>query len=236
MKTAYLSIATILVAGTILGYSHDRGKSIKSNESRIAENQMIKTNNDSIKDSDALVNYSYFKELVEEVEIHRSNRLINLDEFHQKSKNTNTIILDTRSKSMYDLKHVKGAIHLNFSDFTAQELESLFSQYNGQETEILIYCNNNFYDSKATLKVVEPEFLFQDMAFVSKSADIVKISQFDVDEIIFNNQRTLALNIPTYINLYGYGYKNVYELNELVDVNDPRIIFEGSFDDDTIKN
>lgn len=236
MKTAYLSIATILVAGTILGYSHDRGKSIKSNESRVAENQMIKTNKDSIKDSDALVNYSYFKELVEEVEIHRSNRLINLDEFHQKSKNTNTIILDTRSKSMYDLKHVKGAIHLNFSDFTAQELESLFSQYNGQETEILIYCNNNFYDSKATLKVVEPEFLFQDMAFVSKSADIVKISQFDVDEIIFNNQRTLALNIPTYINLYGYGYKNVYELNELVDVNDPRIIFEGSFDDDTIKN
>ncbi|HMU95988.1 MAG TPA: rhodanese-like domain-containing protein, partial [Elusimicrobiota bacterium] len=39
---------------------------------------------------------------------------------------------------------------------------------------------------------------------------------------------TLALNIPTYINLYGYGYRNVYELNELVDVKDPRIEFEGS--------
>jgi hypothetical protein len=38
----------------------------------------------------------------------------------------------------------------------------------------------------------------------------------------------MALNIPTYVNLYGYGYQNVYELNELVNVNDPRIIFEGS--------
>ncbi|MGB0743834.1 MAG: hypothetical protein ACPGSB_04845, partial [Opitutales bacterium] len=38
----------------------------------------------------------------------------------------------------------------------------------------------------------------------------------------------MALNIPTYINLYGYGYRNVYELSELVDVNDPRIEFAGS--------
>lgn len=38
----------------------------------------------------------------------------------------------------------------------------------------------------------------------------------------------MALNIPTYINLYGYGYRNVYELHELVDVKDPRIEFEGT--------
>ena len=38
----------------------------------------------------------------------------------------------------------------------------------------------------------------------------------------------MALNIPTYINLYGYGYRNVYELDELVNVKDPRIHFEGS--------
>lgn len=30
-----------------------------------------------------------------------------------------------------------------------------------------------------------------------------------------NREITLALNIPTYLNLYGYGYKNVYELNEI---------------------
>ena len=38
----------------------------------------------------------------------------------------------------------------------------------------------------------------------------------------------LALNVPTYITLYGYGYRNVYELDELVQVTDPRIAFEGS--------
>jgi hypothetical protein len=38
----------------------------------------------------------------------------------------------------------------------------------------------------------------------------------------------LALNIPTFINLYGYGYRNVYELSELVSVHDPRLEFEGT--------
>jgi phage shock protein E len=31
----------------------------------------------------------------------------------------------------------------------------------------------------------------------------------------------LALNIQSFINLYGYGYRNVYELGEAVDMNDP---------------
>ena len=33
----------------------------------------------------------------------------------------------------------------------------------------------------------------------------------------------LALNIQTFINLYGYGYRNVRELDEVVDFNDPRV-------------
>ena len=45
-----------------------------------------------------------------------------------------------------------------------------------------------------------------------------------------NNERpvvrklvTLALNIQTFINLVGYGYRNVHELNEVIDFNDPRV-------------
>jgi hypothetical protein len=38
----------------------------------------------------------------------------------------------------------------------------------------------------------------------------------------------LALNVPTYVTLYGYGYRNVYELDELVKVSDPRVTFEGT--------
>jgi phage shock protein E len=33
----------------------------------------------------------------------------------------------------------------------------------------------------------------------------------------------LALNIPTFINLYGYGYRNIYELGDRLDMNDPRV-------------
>lgn len=33
----------------------------------------------------------------------------------------------------------------------------------------------------------------------------------------------LALNIQTFINLYGYGYRNVYELSEIVDFGDPEV-------------
>ncbi len=34
---------------------------------------------------------------------------------------------------------------------------------------------------------------------------------------------TVALNIQTFINLVGYGYRNVYELNDVVDFNDPAV-------------
>ncbi|MEM9668990.1 MAG: rhodanese-like domain-containing protein [Pseudomonadota bacterium] len=33
----------------------------------------------------------------------------------------------------------------------------------------------------------------------------------------------LALNIPTFVNLFGYGYMNVYELGELVSLDDERL-------------
>ena len=33
----------------------------------------------------------------------------------------------------------------------------------------------------------------------------------------------LALNVPTFINLVGYGYPNVYELADVVDFNDPAV-------------
>ncbi len=38
----------------------------------------------------------------------------------------------------------------------------------------------------------------------------------------------MALNVPTYVNLFGYGYRNVYELDELVNVRDSRVEFEGT--------
>lgn len=33
----------------------------------------------------------------------------------------------------------------------------------------------------------------------------------------------LALNVPTFINLYGYGYENIYELSGAYSIDDPEI-------------
>jgi len=40
---------------------------------------------------------------------------------------------------------------------------------------------------------------------------------------VITKMRPLALNIQTFINLVGYGYRNVRELNDVVDFNEPRI-------------
>lgn len=193
------------------------------------------------------VDYSAYGKLVQEVEKHRAKRLVSLDDFLNKSEEPNTIILDTRSKAMYDLKHIKGAIHLNFADFTQFALDEMLAQYDGRNTQILIYCNNNFTDIGNSIELNKLTVKDMDMAFVSKSAApertslIQKLrskpkpkssSSSSLERTLpQNNALTLALNIPTYINLFGYGYQNVYELNELVDVKDERIVFEGSFDD-----
>jgi tetratricopeptide (TPR) repeat protein len=158
----------------------------------------------------ALVNYDDFKNLVKEVEGHRNQRLVSFDEFLKMSKEKNTIILDTRSDFRYNRKHLKGATHLSFTDFTEENLRKLIPDPN---TKILIYCNNNF---KGDL-----------IDFASK----VKRPNSDGPEIeitLHQKPIMLALNIPTYINLYGYGYKNVYELDELVSVKDERVVFEGT--------
>lgn len=40
---------------------------------------------------------------------------------------------------------------------------------------------------------------------------------------IMTKRAPLALNIPTFINLYGYGYRKIYELGAIVDLYDPMV-------------
>lgn len=162
---------------------------------------------------EANVDFAYFEKVTAQAKKHRASRLIDFATFTTYSKDENTIILDTRSKRMYDKMHIKGAIHINFSDFTQQYLSEIIPDTN---TRILIYCNNNFYQ--------EPVFI---PAFVTKSyvPPIIETSEISLMPVKVN---TLALNIPTYINLYGYHYRNVYELHELVSSAHPNLEMEGT--------
>lgn len=152
----------------------------------------------------AKVDFDAYEKLVSEVKEHRKSHLVSLESFLKIAKEPNVIIIDTRSDAMYKSKHIKGAVHLNFSDFTQKNLARLIKS---KDTKILIYCNNN---------IDKDEDNFPTKAYVPAVSN--------------NNEKalTLALNIPTYINLYGYGYKNVYELDELVSTTDKRVKFEGT--------
>ncbi len=140
----------------------------------------------------SLVDYEGFEKLTEDVESYRKTRLVDLDTWLEMAEDENTIILDTRSQGGYNRKHIKGAEHLNFSDFADEKLAKVIPS---KDTRILIYCNNNIGGDPAEFMMKAPP---------------------------------LALNVPTFINLVGYGYTNVYELSELVQADDPRIEFEGT--------
>jgi rhodanese-related sulfurtransferase len=67
--------------------------------------------------------------------------LVSLNVFLKISKEENVVILDSRSDFRFNRKHLKGAIHLDFTDFTQENLLELIPDHN---TKILIYCNSNF--------------------------------------------------------------------------------------------
>lgn len=149
------------------------------------------------------IDYPGFVNLANDVRAIRQQRRIPIETFNEMARDKDTIILDTRSKAAFDATHVKGAIHLNFSDFTASKLAKVIPSKN---TRILIYCNNNFVVAKELMPQLE-----------SKGP-------------------RLALNIPTFVNLHGYGYKNVYELADALKVDDKRIELVGTqFESDHAK-
>lgn len=168
--------------------------------------------------SKAKVSFEDFKGLMTQVEAHRASRLIDFDTFLKMSKEPNVIILDSRSAFRFERIHLKGAKHLAFTDFTQ---ETLRKNIPSPDTKILIYCNNNFEGNEVdfTSKVIRitPVVLSKVSGSLTDSGFVAEAKPL-----------MMALNIPTYINLYGYGYHNVYELDELVNMNDPRAHFEGT--------
>lgn len=163
----------------------------------------------------AKVSFEDFKSIVAEVEPHRASRLIDFNTFLKMSKEPGTIVLDSRSTFRYERIHLKGAKHLSFTDFTQANLASVIPS---SVTRILIYCNNNFEGNQTDFatKIAAPPW--------GPGERISPATQFAAQ----TKPRMMALNVPTYINLYGYGYRNVYELDELVNVADSRVSFEGS--------
>lgn len=194
--TALLFLLVCLLFTTYFKRNEDGVRRVWNvNESRLSKLQTLWPLEKSKKFEH--IDYDGFENLTEMLNGYRKERLVYIDDFKKLMNQKGTVLLDCRSKKAYDEIHIKGATHLNFSDFSSKKLEELFPD---KDTKILIYCNNNFE------------------------------SEYDA---LNKKSETLALNIPTFINLYGYGYKNIYELYtpERIEPSDGELEYAGSIID-----
>jgi hypothetical protein len=82
-----------------------------------------------------------FLRLADEAIRRRESRRLGEAEFLRRAGEPSTVVLDARSRDKYAELHVRGAVSLPFTDFTA---ESLARAIPSRATRVLIYCNNNF--------------------------------------------------------------------------------------------
>ena len=150
-----------------------------------------------------------FVEIATEVEQIRQKRRLSEEEFARMSKEDGTIVLDARSKGSYRQLRIKGSKNLPYTSFSEKDLKALIPR---RSSRILIYCRNNLLSSP-------PD---------DKTEGASKRHPYP-DELGRGNVMKApkaALNIPTYITLFIYGYQNVWELDTVVDPNNSVIPFE----------
>ncbi|MGC4015755.1 MAG: rhodanese-like domain-containing protein [Luteolibacter sp.] len=87
------------------------------------------------------IDYPGFVKKAAGLETTRAANRVSEEDFIRMMAEPNTVVLDARSKAKFDEMHVKGALHLDLTDFNAPALEKLIPD---KGTRILIYCNNNF--------------------------------------------------------------------------------------------
>jgi hypothetical protein len=139
-----------------------------------------------------LIDYDGFADNVTQVRALRASRRVSEADFVRMASEPGTVVLDARSARMYELRHVAGAVNLDFTEFTAAALAKVIPT---RDTRILIYCNNNFLGAPESLPT---------------------------------KHIASALNVSTFVSLFAYGYRNVYELGPVIDVARSKIAFAGS--------
>ena len=155
-------------------------------------------NPDRLAPANPNIDFQGYMKIAIEAAQHRQQRRLTEADFIKMSREKGVIVLDARSKEKFDILHVRGAVNLSFPDIDIQSLAKVLPD---KKATILIYCNNNFTDGGPAASVTVTPAGIQGRAaaaFPSKAP-------------------TMSLNISTYTALYGYGYKNVYELGPVLD-------------------
>jgi 3-mercaptopyruvate sulfurtransferase SseA len=100
-----------------------------------------------------LIDYKEFQKIVATSASERESHRLTEPQFIEAMADKNAVLLDARSSSKYDLRHIRGAVNLPFTDFTAGTLEKVIPS---KDVKILIYCNNNFEGSPVSFASKAP--------------------------------------------------------------------------------
>ena len=90
------------------------------------------------------IDYAAFERIVHASKDERESHRLTEAQFLARMRQAGVLVLDARTESRYRLRHVRGAVNLPFTEFTAQSLDAIAPD---KHAPILIYCNNNFRDS-----------------------------------------------------------------------------------------
>jgi phage shock protein E len=91
-----------------------------------------------------LIDYKEFQKIVVTSASERESHRLTEPQFIEAMADKTAVLLDARSASKYELRHIQGAVCLPFTDFTADSLAKVIP---AKDSKILIYCNNNFEGS-----------------------------------------------------------------------------------------
>jgi phage shock protein E len=97
------------------------------------------------------IDYPGFQALTASVAPTRATRLIAFDAFKAEAAKPEVLLLDARSKDAFARGHIKGAVNLPLTDFTAESLAAVIGA--NPDRPILIYCNNNFRNDAAPVRM-----------------------------------------------------------------------------------
>jgi hypothetical protein len=87
------------------------------------------------------VDFDQYRKIAAEVGPVREKRRLTEEQFAAMAAEPGTVVLDARSANKFAMRHIRGAISLPFTEFTADTLARVIP---AKDTRVLIYCNNNF--------------------------------------------------------------------------------------------
>jgi hypothetical protein len=111
-----------------------------------------------------LIDYKEFQKIVASSAAERESHRLTEAQFAQAMADKQTVLLDARTTSKFELRHIRGAVNLLFTDFTAETLAKAIPT---KGAKILIYCNNNFEGSPVSFASKAPSASLNISTYVS---------------------------------------------------------------------